>query len=407
MRINPLFLVSALLVALTSVHAKDLGVKGERFPILEEDFSVFLTNKMQAIPSEYWIRRKEEARKRLVFLAKHPSAVSFLKEARKYRSFHFDPSHVAKEEVKNSQGKVVVLRGQKVNPLHFTALSSGLAFFDGDNDEHIAWAKQQKGNFKWVLVKGAPIALEEKELLPVYFDQGGKYTSLFGIRHIPARVTQAGDHLLVEEIPLGWMAKESGSLQKGSCDESAVSLQREIEEMIAVGAGIVDPDSLAVAQKESAHPSRDTEEKKCSSSSWLSSQLEQPKDPGLFVFISFSIPRESWKALSLELERAGGVFILNGIPKGSFPEFVAEVEWLRKIGVGAPIQIDPLAFLKYSIESVPAIVLSDGQLFDKVEGNIPLRTALDLFLQSGSVPNRSKVALFAIDNRSLTGNGAP
>jgi len=54
----------------------------------------------------------------------------------------------------------------------------------------------------WILVKGSPFELEEKKERPVYFDQGGALSEKFGIRSIPCRITQQGEKLLIEEIPL-------------------------------------------------------------------------------------------------------------------------------------------------------------------------------------------------------------
>ena len=89
-----------------------------------------------------------------------------------------------------------------MNPLEHISLSSGLIFLDGTRETHLAWAREQVGNFKWILVKGKPIEIEEKEKRPIYFDQLGVYTSRFHIENIPAKVIQRGKHLQVEECVL-------------------------------------------------------------------------------------------------------------------------------------------------------------------------------------------------------------
>ena len=52
------------------------------------------------------------------------------------------------------------------------------------------------------LVKGKPLDLEAKEKLPTYFDQFGSLTHKLKIKHVPAKVTQEGLQLKIEEILL-------------------------------------------------------------------------------------------------------------------------------------------------------------------------------------------------------------
>lgn len=105
-------------------------------------------------------------------------------------------------DIQDTKGTLIAKKGTMVNPLERIQLSSGLLFFDGSKESHLAWARQQTGDFKWILVDGKPIEIEEKEKRPVYFDQKGAYTSRFQIKNIPAKVIQKGKHLLIEEIAL-------------------------------------------------------------------------------------------------------------------------------------------------------------------------------------------------------------
>jgi len=99
----------------------------------------------------------------------------------------------------------------------------------------------------------------------------------------------------------------------------------------------------------------------------------------LMVFMSFSIPLESWKDWSQSLEREGGVFVLRGLPGNSFHTFAQKVKELRNAGVKSPIRIDPEAYDQYEIKEVPCTVLLDGDAYDKMTGNIHLEAALRTF----------------------------
>ena len=108
----------------------------------------------------------------------------------------------------------------------------------------------------------------------------------------------------------------------------------------------------------------------------------QPAGQNLMVFISFSVPMESWKEWSVGMEKSGGTFVLRGLPDNSFQLFSKKVTELRKEGVKAPIVIDPEAYSKYGIEAVPAVVQLDGQKYDKMSGNIRLEEVLRRFAQA-------------------------
>lgn len=99
--------------------------------------------------------------------------------------------------------------------------------------------------------------------------------------------------------------------------------------------------------------------------------MEETGTRTTFVFISFSVPTETWKDYSQEMDQ-GGVFILRGVPNNSFSDFALKVAELRREGVYAPIELDPELFLKHSVEVVPTIVFQNG---NRVEGNITLDRA--------------------------------
>ena len=115
--------------------------------------------------------------------------------------------------------------------------------------------------------------------------------------------------------------------------------------------------------------------------------------------MSFSVPIESWKDLSSQLEQTGGSFVLRGLPENSVKSFLKQISSLREAGVHAPILIDPEAFEKYAIKAVPTIVLINGEECDKMTGNIPVKTVLRSFAEKGTVKEIAKKILIKSEHQ--------
>lgn len=128
-------------------------------------------------------------------------------------------------------------------------------------------------------------------------------------------------------------------------------------------------------QLRNVYPSEETESiftgKKCLyEDSFL---LSEPK---IFVAMSFSVPESVWLSLSKELEKAGGIFVLRGLPNNSFNELASKLLSLKSKGVNAPIQLDPKFFQVHHITSVPAFLIKEEREVYKIQGNISLKFAL-------------------------------
>lgn len=112
--------------------------------------------------------------------------------------------------------------------------------------------------------------------------------------------------------------------------------------------------------------------------------LSTVEESKLMVFMSFSIPDNLWVALSKEVEKAGGIFVLRGLPNNSFQELAKKILRLKQLGVNAPIQINPKVFQQYEIQEVPCFVtISEQGLYDKISGNISLDFALNYIEKRG------------------------
>jgi len=78
--------------------------------------------------------------------------------------------------------------------------------------------------------------------------------------------------------------------------------------------------------------------------------------PGLFIFVSLTMPRATLQGLVDQAARVKAAIVIRGFANGSLRDTVAQVQGLigkRQVA----IQIDPLAFDRFAIAKVPSFVL--------------------------------------------------
>jgi len=185
-----------ILSVAASLFAKDFGSSGTSFPI-EEKNPIDSIECKTALHEEALKQHAQEIEQQI----QNPIPLEGIGKAIERKSTYFDPTYLVQEDIE-VDGEVIVKAGTQINPLEKFDLPGGLLLFDGSDPAQVAWAKKEPPDFKWVLVKGSPIALEEQEGRPVYFDQLGFLSSRFEINNVPARVKQDGTFLLIEEIPV-------------------------------------------------------------------------------------------------------------------------------------------------------------------------------------------------------------
>ena len=91
------------------------------------------------------------------------------------------------------------------------------------------------------------------------------------------------------------------------------------------------------------------------------------KEPEFLVFVSFSMPKASLKALVKQVNQADGKLVFRGLVNGSFKQMAEKLKEL-----GAEVWIDPTLFEKYKITAVPTFVCRGRRL----TGNVSLDYAL-------------------------------
>ena len=181
--------------------SKDFGVVGHVWDIAEEDILEYIEKKLRSVDVD---KLKEEMRGKTREAVERPKPVSGIKDNLLQRIHYHDPSYVVPEDIYDHKGNLLYKAGYKVNPLNQVPLRERLIFINGDNEEQVKYAlkkrKEYQGLAKIILTKGAPLEIQRKEKVWMYFDQQGVLTTKLGIKAVPALVEQSGRRLKVTEV---------------------------------------------------------------------------------------------------------------------------------------------------------------------------------------------------------------
>ena len=196
-------LLGLLVLIPTVAVARDYGQHGAVFPVIETDMLAMIEAKLMAAKAsgkmaemQRQFVRDTEARVR------RPVPVTGIEHTTEPRAWTYDPSIIVGQDIRDAAGRLIIARGTRVNPLDHVTMHERLIFIDGDDPAEVRWAiaTTTELNAKIVLTRGAPITLMDATRRRFYFDQLGKLTAKFGIRHVPAVIAQAGKVLRVSEM---------------------------------------------------------------------------------------------------------------------------------------------------------------------------------------------------------------
>jgi len=102
-----------------------------------------------------------------------------------------------------------------------------------------------------------------------------------------------------------------------------------------------------------------------------------------YVFVSFSMPENLMIETLQECERLHIPAVLNGLYQNSMPETAKKVMTLSNQIPNLSLQIDPIAFERFNIHQVPALVAEQGDCFDVIYGTLPLAEGLERIKRRG------------------------
>lgn len=186
-------------------EARDFGVEGQAFPIIEPDLLATIESRLRRAESSGELARMNEVfARRVEAKVRRPDPVGGITPARAARSWDYDPTALIEQDIRDQKGNLIAAAGQRINPLDFVAIRQELVFIDGDDRGELDWALARYADpaAKIIFVKGSPIDQMTARKRRFYFDQEGRLTGTFGIRHTPAVVSQTGRTMRVSEIAL-------------------------------------------------------------------------------------------------------------------------------------------------------------------------------------------------------------
>ena len=113
-------------------------------------------------------------------------------------------------------------------------------------------------------------------------------------------------------------------------------------------------------------------------------------DSQLLIFVSLGLPDAVLKALHEQAIRYGGRLVIRGLLQNSFQK-----TQMRLRDLGITVDIHPVWFETFDVNRVPTFVLrhqngEDTPRFDKVSGNVPVESALQVFARDGSLSQEAK-----------------
>ncbi len=204
-RCYPLLTSLGMLVGAAPAYAVDLGVIGPTYEISEPHLLSMIEQRLREKErSGELARLQEDARARGIAGVTNPAPVAGLRGTETARTFYFDPSFTLDRNILGPKGELLFPAGTRKNPLEVVSLSRRLLFFDARDRRQVSRAQAvitaYEGRVKPILTGGSYLDLMKAWHTPVYYDQQGLLTQRFGIRHVPALVSQEGLRLRIDEL---------------------------------------------------------------------------------------------------------------------------------------------------------------------------------------------------------------
>ena len=180
--------------------AQHLGTFGETFNILEKDLLEQITFELNKLSENSEFQNLQIKIQNDFVKSAIPTPVLEVTKTSNPRVFFYDPSIKVSNDLKDHKGKIFVKANSMYNPLKIHKFREALLFIDGEDNDQVKWSLNYGCPCKIILTNGSPFKLMDKYLVKIYFDQHGSLVKKFGIKQIPAIVTQKGEKLQVEEF---------------------------------------------------------------------------------------------------------------------------------------------------------------------------------------------------------------
>ena len=189
----------------SSLMAKDFGVYGQTYPVVEVSFIDAIQAKMkQMVDNGEWEAHKKKYVKETVDALRRPKG-HVIPHAVSTKSRLIDPSIILEMDIQLPDGSFVARKGDYINPLKQDSMDFPLIFIDGDDEKQVAWAlkkRKEKPRSYIILVNGSWYELSVKHKTKFWFDQTGEFINRFEIKATPSFVEQEGLRMRIDEIGL-------------------------------------------------------------------------------------------------------------------------------------------------------------------------------------------------------------
>lgn len=200
-------LVAAMLIVGGKAGAVDLGTLGPTYEIAEPHLLAFIEQRLREKERSGELQRlAEAARARGIDTVRQPPPVEGVRTTERPRTFYVDPSFTLDRNITDPHSRLMFAAGTRKNPLEVVSLSRHLLFFDARDPRQVKHARELSGRYagrvKPILTGGSYLDLMKAWRVPVYYDQAGTLTRRFGIRQVPALVSQDGLRLRIDELGL-------------------------------------------------------------------------------------------------------------------------------------------------------------------------------------------------------------
>jgi conjugal transfer pilus assembly protein TraW len=191
-------------------HSADLGTHGHTYLIQEQDILEYIQQKLLSMQKSGELQTlQSNMKKKALKSINRPKPVNNIQYATENKQYIYDPTYILDKNIYHPNGKILFLKGTKVNPLDTVSLRQKLIFIDGDRESHIQFAieehnkePQEHKKPKIILLKGSIIGLMKQRNIRLYFDQNGAIIKKLNIKNIPAIVEQQSKVLLIKEVAL-------------------------------------------------------------------------------------------------------------------------------------------------------------------------------------------------------------
>lgn len=204
-RAAAMLLATSIATSIAATHAAHLGVHGPLYPVREPDLLELIEKRLREKEKSGELARLErQMQARARQWLENPPPVEGLARTTTPRTFYHDPSYVVHETIHDHEGRIIAAPGTRINPLDHVSLTKHLLFFDARDEAQTRKAlelyRHYQGRVRLILTGGSFVRFMKRHDIRVWYDQEGRLVRHFGIRQVPALVSQEDKRLRIDEL---------------------------------------------------------------------------------------------------------------------------------------------------------------------------------------------------------------